>query len=240
VRGRDLPLSGHTTITEQDRSYARGGARSRLLVGKTFTNHDLLRAMLVASDNRAVTAVARGAGLTPEELVSALNEKARELGLKKTVFADPTGLHGNVSTPRETAIALRAALDDPVLAEILATPTAVVTSVDEPRVAIWYVNTNVSLRAGRYAVLGGKTGYTDEARYCLAIATRIADRRIGMVFLGAEGELTRFGDFNRSAGWLASSSPTVPRGNKDRPGGEGDVGAAADPPPPALTPRLGR
>src|SRR5215208_5792101 len=76
VRDKGLPLDGKTTITEEDKDLSRGGARSRLLVGKTFTNHDLLRAMLIASDNRAVTAVARGAGLGPKELVEALNAKA--------------------------------------------------------------------------------------------------------------------------------------------------------------------
>src|SRR5215813_3746929 len=65
VRGKNLPLDGVTAIQEEDRKFASGGARSRLPVGKSFTNHDLLRAMLIQSDNRACTAVGRGAGLDP-------------------------------------------------------------------------------------------------------------------------------------------------------------------------------
>jgi len=204
VRGKGLPLDGVTDIREDDRLLARGGARSRLLVGKAFTNHDLLRAMLVASDNRACSALGRAVGWGARELVAAMNAQVRALGLKRTRFEDPTGLNGNTSTAREIVAALRAALADPVIGAVLATPQVVVRSVGPQTVEIQYYSTNVPLRTEkRFQILGGKTGYTDEARYCLAIAARIGGRRIGMVFLGAEGELTRFADFRRGATWLA-------------------------------------
>jgi D-alanyl-D-alanine endopeptidase (penicillin-binding protein 7) len=239
VRDKNVPLEGKTSITEDDQNWARGGARSRLFVGKTFTNHDLLRAMLIASDNRAVTAVGRAAGLSPEELVKAVNEKVRALGLTKTEFTDPTGLNGNVSTPREVAIALREALADPVLAEILATTTISIRSHDEKPIIVDYVNTNQNLRSGRYDVIGGKTGYTDEARYCLAIAAKIGERRLGMVFLGAEGELTRFADFNRVMGWIDQDGPSkvvAKEAAGDAP--KKRIGASVEPPPEAITPRI--
>src|SRR5215470_6554788 len=116
VRGKNLPLDGVTTIQEEDRKFASGGARSRLPVGKSFTNLDLLRAMLISSDNRACTALGRGAGLSTDELVAAMNGVALRLGLSRTRFTDPSGLKGNVSTARELVPALRAALEDPVIA----------------------------------------------------------------------------------------------------------------------------
>jgi D-alanyl-D-alanine endopeptidase (penicillin-binding protein 7) len=211
VNGAGLPLDGTTTIQEEDRSFASGGARSRLPVGKTFTNHDLLRAMLVSSDNRACTALGRGAGLDPPALIAAMNAVALRLGLARTRFTDPSGLNGNVSTAREVVAALRAALADPVIAEILTTPHAVVRSLGKNPVTIEYTSTDVALRTEkRFPVLGGKTGYTDEAKYCLAIAAQVAGRRVAMVFLGADGKLTRFGDFNRGVAWLlASEKPAV-------------------------------
>jgi serine-type D-Ala-D-Ala endopeptidase (penicillin-binding protein 7) len=202
VLEKGLLLDEETIITAEDRDLSRGGARSRLPVGKGFTNRDLLRAALVASDNRACSALGRAVGLTPEQLVAAMNRKARELGMKKTRFQDPSGLRGNYSTAREVAVALRAALGNPVIAELLAERTTTVRSTSDPRHVVQYANTNVALRAGRHDVLGGKTGYTDEARYCLAIAARLEGRRLGMVFLGAEGKLTRFADFNRVAAWV--------------------------------------
>jgi len=203
VRGKNVPLDGVTTVQEEDRKFASGGARSRLPVGKTFTNHDLLRAMLISSDNRACTALGRGAGLDANELIAAMNEVARGLGLTKTQFSDPSGLHSNVSTAREVVTVLKAALGDPVIAEILQTPHAIVNSVDKHPVEIEYTSTDVALRTEkRFPILGGKTGYTDEAKYCLAIGAKLDGRRIGMVFLGADGKLTRFGDFNRGMAWL--------------------------------------
>lgn len=234
VRHANIALDSVTTILPDDRKIASGGARSRLFEGKSFTNHDLLRAMLIASDNRAVTAVGRGAGLAPDGLIRAMNEQAQKLGLRVTKFTDPSGLNGNVSTPREIAIALRAALADPVLAPILAAHEADVRATDG-RTVVHYNNTNVSLRTSRHTVLGGKTGYTDEARYCLAIASTIAGRRFGMVFLGAEGELTRFADFARTADWLAAANGHPKSPPRARTPG---LGLDVAPPAAAVTTRL--
>jgi D-alanyl-D-alanine endopeptidase (penicillin-binding protein 7) len=203
VRGKKLPLEGATEIHEEDKRLASGGSRSRLPVGKSFLNHDLLRAMLISSDNRACSALGRAVGLSPRELIAAMNARVRDLGLTKTRFTDPSGLNGNVSTAREVAAGLKAALADPVIAQVMTTPTAVVRSVGKNPVEVVYFSTNLALRTQkRIPILGGKTGYTDEARYCLAIAAKIGGRRLAMVYLGAEGELTRFADFSRSVAWL--------------------------------------
>jgi serine-type D-Ala-D-Ala endopeptidase (penicillin-binding protein 7) len=207
---RNIDLDATTKITEQDALLSARGARSRLQVGKSFTNHDLIRAMLISSDNRACPALGRAVGLSPAQLVEAMNAKARSLGLKRTRFVDTTGLKTNVSTTREVLTALMAAIAVPTLAEIMTTTQATVTSTDG-RVTVDYISTDVALRAGRYSVLGGKTGYTDEAKYCLAIAAKIGERRVGMVFLGADGKLTRFGDFNRTASWLLAGRKTAAR-----------------------------
>jgi D-alanyl-D-alanine endopeptidase (penicillin-binding protein 7) len=110
------------------RPAAKGGSRTRLDVGQEFRNQDLLRAMLISSDNRAPTALGRAAGYRRDELIAAMNKLAKDLGLKKTKFTDSSGLRGNVSTAREMALALRAAQRDPVLAEIMATTYYVVKS----------------------------------------------------------------------------------------------------------------
>ena len=202
ARRRGIDLEATTTITEQDATLARGGARTRLYVGHTFKNIDLLRAMLIASDNRAPSALGRAIGLTPAALIYEMNAVARELGLAKTRFSDCSGLNGNVSTAKEMAVILGETLKDPVLAEIMQTRSIEVSSADSKPRRIHYRNTNRPIHNERYEVLGGKTGYTDKAGYCLAIGTKVAGRRIGMVFLGAHGKLTRFGDFKRVFDWL--------------------------------------
>jgi len=211
ARKKKIDLQGETEITEEDRGYAKGGARTRLPVGHKFKNIDLMRAMLVASDNRAPTAVARAAGMTPSELVDEMNTLAKDLGLAKTHFTDPSGLHGNESTAREMATALKAALEDDVIAEILATKSCSVTSIAKKPRSIYYRNTNKSLHRESNAVLGGKTGFTDKAGYCLLIAAEVNGVPMVMCFLGSKEKLTRFGDFSRVRNWvttmLAPSDP---------------------------------
>src|SRR5690606_133774 len=106
----------------------------------------------------------RAVGMTPKQLVATMNEIARDLHLKRTKFTDVTGLRGNVSTAREMAIALRAALGDPVLREIMNDDHEVIEGKWGPRIG--YTNTNHPLLARRYDVIGGKTGYTNAAGYC--------------------------------------------------------------------------
>ena len=210
VRRHDLDLNELTEITKEDASYAKGGSRTRLVVGHKFRNQDLLRAMLISSDNRACTAVARAAGLTPKKLIKELNALAKDLGLKKTKFTDPSGLNGNTSTAREMSKALVVAMSDPFLAEIMSTKDTTVRSVAKRPHVIHYRNTNRSLHSGRYEVFGGKTGFTTAAGYCLLIDAKVDGRRLHMSFLGAKEKLTRFGDFGRVAGWLKSKSKTAP------------------------------
>jgi D-alanyl-D-alanine endopeptidase (penicillin-binding protein 7) len=198
---KQLDLDGWTEITRVDAQFASGGARTRLDIGQKFRNKDLLRARLIASDNRAPTALGRAAGMSPDDLVAAMNAVAKRLHLKHTKFTDPTGLRGNVSTAREMAIALRAVLGDDVLRAIMRQDSAEVVSKDH-YARIHYGSTNAPLVAGRWDILGGKTGYTHAAGYCFITGARFEDREVVMAFLGASGKLTRFDDFNRVAAWL--------------------------------------
>jgi D-alanyl-D-alanine endopeptidase (penicillin-binding protein 7) len=204
VLERKPDLDASTAITDGDRQIAFGGARSRLPVGMSFTNRDLLHAALMASDNRAVPALGRAAGMDATKMVAAMNAKAQELGLKATHFEDPVGLNSqNVSTPRDVAGMLRAAIGFPLIAEITQKAKYVAHPVGKPGWAIEYTNTDVIARGSKWEVITGKTGYTDVALYCLAIAVRVLkDRPVAMVFLGAVGKMTRFGDFGRVAQWL--------------------------------------
>lgn len=201
-----LDLDQVTTITQTDADAARGGATSRLLVGLSLSNLDLLHAALLGSDNRAVSALGRAAGMTLGELTAAMNRKARALGLGATRFREPTGLSSeNVATPRECIRMLQACLDTPRLATVLAKLDYDAHPVSRP--VIHYTATYKPALRPNARIVGGKTGYNDFARYCLVLAADIDGRRFGMAFLGAEGKLTRFGDFARVADWLVAHKP---------------------------------
>jgi D-alanyl-D-alanine endopeptidase (penicillin-binding protein 7) len=210
VRDKGLALDDWTAITKDDAREARGGSRTRLDVGEQFRNEDLLRAMLIASDNRAPTALGRAAGMSRDELVEAMNAVAKRLHLVRTKFTDPTGLRGNVSTAREMALALAAALADDELRGIMSEPSHEVVAKGRKH-GIYYGSTNLPLVARKYDVIGGKTGYTDAAGYCYIAAARFGpgdDRRVlVMAFLGADGKLTRFADFGRVSAWIERGAP---------------------------------
>jgi len=226
VRRRGIELDGWTKITRTDVRAARGGARTRLDLHESFKNRDLLRAMLMSSDNRAPTALGRAVGLGPDELVAAMNKLAKELHLKRTKFTDPSGLRGNVSTAREMAIALRAALEDKVLRDVMSTESFRVHSKDGSA-HIDYLTTNLPLQSRKHDVIGGKTGFTKPAGYCFITGARFDKREVMMVFLGANEKLTRFGDFNRVADWLERGAPgskiTLKRPKRAAPKVDADV-----------------
>ena len=205
VRKKGIDLDAWTKITRADARSAAGGSRTRLDVNESFKNRDLLRAMLMSSDNRAPTALGRAAGLEPAELVAAMNKLAKELHLKRTKFTDASGLHGNVSTAREMALALRAALEDDVLREIMGTESHRVVSKDGSHID--YLTTNVPLQTKKHDVIGGKTGYTHSAGYCFITGARFDNHEVMFAILGAPEKLTRFGDFNRIADWIDRGAP---------------------------------
>jgi D-alanyl-D-alanine endopeptidase (penicillin-binding protein 7) len=226
VAEKGVELEGLSTINKNDIEVAKGGARSRLLEGMTLSNRDLLHSALMGSDNRAIPALGRAVKLTPPQLTTAMNAKAHALGLKNTRFHEPTGLStGNVSTPREIVAMLRAVMANPVLAAITRRAEYDAHPVGKP--PIHYNNTNHPAARGNVQVLGGKTGYNDEARYCLVVATKIDGRVYYMAFLGDDGKMTRFGDVARVADWIISHPQKLPPGAK--------LVAASSAPAPAST-----
>jgi D-alanyl-D-alanine endopeptidase (penicillin-binding protein 7) len=206
VRKAGIQLDGWTEITQDDVKAARGGAKTRLDRGQTFQNLDLLRAMLMASDNRAPSALGRAVGLDKAGLIKAMNGVAKDLGLDHTKFTDTNGLRGNVSTAREMALAIRAVLDDDVLAKVLQTDYVRIVS-KSGYAKLDYGTTNQALHSKKYKVLGGKTGYTKPAGYCFVVGAEIGAQPYVMAFLGGDGKGTRFADFDRVATWIDDGAP---------------------------------
>lgn len=217
VMDKGLELEGLSTIAKGDLDVARGGAKSRLLEGMTLSNRDLLHAALMGSDNRAIPALGRAVKLTPAQLAAGMTTKAKALGLKNTRFHDPTGLSTeNVSTPRETIVMLRAVMNHPVLGPITHRLEYDAHPVGKP--PITYNNTYKPAVRTNIQVLGGKTGYNDDARYCLVIAAKIDGHTYFMSFLSNEGKLTRFGDVARVADWVVTRRPQKGAGTGTPPG----------------------
>jgi len=209
LRARRLDLERSTTIDHDDAVASVGGAPTMLLEGQRFKNRDLLYAMLLSSDNRTPTALARAVGMSAGDLLVAMRRRAADLGLASTTLVDVTGIAGNRSTAREMALALREAIRDPVLRRFMTTKRAHVES-ESGEVRGDYTSTVPALWTSR-VILGGKTGWTEDAGYCQVVAVRLGARTVVMAFLGARDKAARFDDFVALADWLsATSSRPVP------------------------------
>ncbi len=207
---KGLELEGLSTINKSDIEVAKGGARSRLLEGMTLSNRDLLHSALMGSDNRAIPALGRAVKLTPGAADDGdEREGARSSGSRTRASTSRRGSRpGNVSTPREIIAMLREVIAHPVLGPITRRAEYDAHPVGKP--PIHYNNTDHPAARGNVQVLGGKTGYNDDARYCLVVATKIDGRVYYMAFLGDDGKMTRFGDVARVADWIVSHPQKLP------------------------------
>ncbi len=166
-------------ITEADMVPA-GYSTMWLQAGDTLTVEQLLTGVLVPSAGDAALALARdvGAGLSKSDdpeiavaaFVDAMNERADELGLDDTRFANPVGEDDDHawSTARDMARLFGAAQEDELLADILAQAEYGFVSVGLERREYGGLSTNEL--AGQLGVTGAKTGSTEAAGGCLVLS----------------------------------------------------------------------
>jgi D-alanyl-D-alanine endopeptidase (penicillin-binding protein 7) len=199
VIDKGIDLGKTETITKQDAHLSR---RSRLRVGYELTLRDLLYAALMNSDNRATKALARATSGSIEAFIKEMNCKVRKLGLKNTVFYDPTGLDKrNVSTAQEVAKILHYAYEYDLITEITAKKKYRAKILNRKNRFHRFSNTN-RLVLSPYKVLTGKTGYTIASDYCLAaLVKNKKGERLTLVVLGVPGDRLRFKEARRLLKW---------------------------------------
>ena len=176
--------------------------RSYVYSGDRFKLKDLLGMSLVASANDATQALARSCGIERGKFVAAMNEKARSLGLRYTMFSDPTGLdHDNISTAAEVAQLLTAALAHPTLREELSRKEYRYATLNDDRRGTAFT-TNKLLAQDVYEILGGKTGYIEESGYNFATLARGKNGQTFLVVvMGASSEQGRFDEAKVLLDW---------------------------------------
>ena len=188
-------------ITNEDIDLIKN-TRSRLPIGSHFRRDDLLRLALMASDNRAASALGRNYPGGILAFVDAMNAKAKELKLTATLFVDSSGLApGNVSSPADLGKLVAAASKYELISEYSTTGEVNVQLPDSKR-KLSFVNTNALVRASDWKIGLSKTGYISEAGKCLVMQAIIANQPVVIVLLDSWGRLTRIGDANRIRRWL--------------------------------------
>lgn len=174
-------------ITIQRPDWVRSG-KTRLRIGDRVPARTLLQLALVASDNCAARALTHPFGLSGEAYGYLMQETARMLGCRQSVFVEPTGLDPrNVATVRDVVLLFSEALRHPDLAEILGTSRF---TLETPRGPRSIVHSSRMLRYRR-EVVAAKTGYISQAGYCLAQYVRDEEGDYITVILGARSKRGR-------------------------------------------------
>ncbi len=198
VMRSNLPMNELFTVEREDFNLP-SSSFSRLRVGMTFSRDDLLHLGLMGSDNRAIHLLARSYPGGMDAFVAKMNETAREMGLKNTHFAEPTGLSSeNHTTAREITRVAAEAYRYPKIREYSTSPKIEYFTQSG---LIQVRSTNRLIREGHWDIGMQKTGYTGAAGHCMMLQTEVAGSRVLMVVLNSTSSANRVTDMKRMKDW---------------------------------------
>lgn len=178
-------------ITVSANASGMGGSQVFLQTGCTYSLSQLIKSIIVCSANDSCVAVAETVSGSEGAFVAAMNSRARELGCSDTLYANCTGLpkETQYSCAEDVAKTFRCLLNhdeyytySKIWLEDFSHPDDRITQM---------TNTNKLIR--RYANCdGGKTGFTNDAGFCLAATAHANNMRLISVVLGADSSDNRF------------------------------------------------
>lgn len=180
-------------ITVSENASSMGGSQILLETNEQMSVYDMFKGLAVASGNDAAVALAEKIAGTEEAFVSMMNDKAKQLGLEDTNFKNPHGLDdaNHYSSAYDMAIMSKELLKYPKVLEF--------TSIYEDYLrkgtdrSFWLVNTNKLVRFYP-GVDGLKTGYTEEAGFCISATAKKDGLRVITVVMGEPDSKTRNAD----------------------------------------------
>jgi serine-type D-Ala-D-Ala endopeptidase (penicillin-binding protein 7) len=184
-----------------ERSDVYAASTTYLKAKDKITASELLHLLLIASDNAAARALARTSHGGMSSFIERMNEKAIELGLQNTSFADPSGLNANnVSSAFDLSHLITFAASDDRISAITRTPNYTVAT---NRRMIPIHSTNHIVMNGDVDVMAGKTGFISKSGYCLATLLRLPQGNpVAVVVLGATSNNGRFWETRHLFSWL--------------------------------------
>ncbi len=158
-----------------DPLYRRGASLAGFSSGEEVKLIDLLYGTILPSGAEACSALAVYVSGSEKEFVELMNEKAKELGLERTHFANPHGLYddNNYTTAYDMALILKAATENELLNKILSTHQYITSPTPEHPEGIEFISSiskylnGLSTENGS-SIFGGKTGFVNESGNCVA------------------------------------------------------------------------
>ena len=175
-------------VTTSEHAASMGGSQIWLEPKETMNVKDLVKAVAIGSANDASVALAEHIAGSEDGFVTMMNEKAKQLGMKNTVFKNACGLDedGHLSSARDVALMSRELLRHDVIREFTS------TWMDSLRGGeTQLVNTNKLVRFYLGAT-GLKTGTTDKAGSCLSASAKRDKMELIAVVMGASDSKERF------------------------------------------------
>lgn len=189
----------NTQITMEIRDEANGGIPD-IKRGEVVRVKDLFYTALIASDNNAAMAMVRSTGLSNEEFVKKMNDKAKALGLENTAFVEPTGLNdANHSTAIEVLQMAKYAFDIPDIRAVVGLAEYNFNSISGESHRIFSTN---QLLSSYLDIEAGKTGFINSSGYCIVAEVKGDKANIISVVLGSETNPDRFQDLKILSGWI--------------------------------------
>lgn len=178
------------TLGDEDRDTLKN-THSHLPTNQPLSCNKLLEAMLVSSDNVAAHALSRSIkGVSQDKFISLMNQKAIQLGMKNTFYADPAGLSPmNTSTATDLLILTQAVLKYPTIGAITANKEIVVPKENS---VLFMKNSDRLVRELGYHPLLSKTGFINESGYNLIyVQQENCSNTLHIILLGAHSSLAR-------------------------------------------------
>lgn len=186
-------LKWNEMITTSEKASSMGGSQIFLKVGEKMTVEDLLKGVAIASGNDAVVALAERVSGSEEQFVKRMNIRAKDLGLKNTNFINATGLtaDNHYSTAYDMSLIAKELVKHEKILEFTSTYEDYLRK--DTKSPFWLVNTNRLVRF-KEGVDGLKTGFTDEAGYCLTATMKKDNMRLITVVMKEENTSKRSAD----------------------------------------------
>jgi D-alanyl-D-alanine carboxypeptidase (penicillin-binding protein 5/6) len=169
------------------------GSLAGLVYGEVLTVEQLMYAMLIPSGNDAALTLAVKTSGSVQAFVNKMNEKAEEMGLANTHFANPNGLHleDHYSSARDLATMAQYAMRNPTFRRVVDTPEYELPYPGEDQGVRKFKNGNVLLKEYPW-VNGAKTGSTPYAGYCMVASGSRDGVSLIAVLLGDADDDTRW------------------------------------------------
>lgn len=193
---RDGRMALDDMLPVSEKAWRTGGSKMFVEVDTTVSVEDLLRGIVVQSGNDACVVIAEAVSGTEEAFAAAMNERAREIGLRDSHFVNSSGLPdpAHVMSPRDLALLTRLLVREfpeyfPYFAE---TEFAYGGIRQDNRNPLLFMDIGAD---------GMKTGYTEAAGYSLAGSAARNGRRLILVITGLDSARARSEEAARLIGW---------------------------------------